>query len=430
MNSVVYVGMSADVIHVGHLNIIDEAKKLGRVTIGLLSDEAIASYKHVPLMTYEHRLLIIQSIKGVEKVVQQDSLDYTDNLRKLKPKFVVHGDDWRFGVQSKTRENVITVLSEWGGELIEIPYTKGISSTAVKASLRELGTTPQRRLGSLKKMLNVKKHLRFIDVHSALSGIIIEGLQFQNLGETKFFDGMWSSSLVDSTIRGKPDDESVDISTRISGIQEILDVTTKPIIFDADTGGKIEHFRHTVRALERNGISAVVIEDKAGLKRNSLLGNSVKQLQADADEFAEKIRAGKKFQTTPDFMVIARIESLVLEIGMKDALHRAKKYLDAGADGILIHSKSNESSEVVEFANAYKTFSEGQPLVVVPTTFQGVTDKELFKSGFSIIIYANHLLRSIYQPMIKTGTSILENGRTLEINKDLWPIKDILNFIK
>jgi phosphoenolpyruvate phosphomutase len=422
--------MSADVIHVGHLNVINRAQELGEVIVGLLSDEAIASYKRVPLMKFDHRFKLIENLKGVSKVVIQDSLDYTKNLRKIQPKFVVHGDDWKDGVQSKVRENVISVLSEWGGELVEVPYTQGISSTSLQASIREVGTTPQNRLASLQKILNVKKHLRIIDVHSALSGLIIENLEVKKAGETVFFDGMWSSSLVDSTVRGKPDDESVDISTRVDGLQEILDVTTKPIIFDADTGGKIEHFRHTVRTLERNGVSAVVIEDKTGLKRNSLLGLSVNQIQADPDDFSDKISSGKKNQTTSEFMIIARIESLVLEAGMEDAIFRAKKYLKAGADGIMIHSKSSEAEEVLIFAKEYKKFSEGQPLVVVPTTFNKIMDKELFDAGFNIVIHANHLLRSTYPSMVKTAESILSSGSSLEINSELWPVKEILNYVK
>ena len=426
----VYVGMSADVIHVGHLNVINKAQELGEVIVGLLSDEAIASYKRVPLMKFDHRFKLIENLKGVSKVVIQDSLDYTKNLRKIQPKFVVHGDDWKDGVQSKVRENVISVLSEWGGELVEVPYTQGISSTSLQASIREVGTTPQNRLASLQKILNVKKHLRIIDVHSALSGLIIEKLEVKKAGETVFFDGMWSSSLVDSTVRGKPDDESVDISTRVDGLQEILDVTTKPIIFDADTGGKIEHFRHTVRTLERNGVSAVVIEDKTGLKRNSLLGLSVNQIQADPDDFSDKISSGKKNQATSEFMIIARIESLVLEAGMEDAIFRAKKYLKAGADGIMIHSKSSEADEVLFFAKEYKKFSEGQPLVVVPTTFNKIMDKELFDAGFNIVIHANHLLRSTYPSMVKTAESILSSGSSLEVNSELWPVKEILNYVK
>jgi phosphoenolpyruvate mutase len=426
----VYVGMSADVIHVGHLNVINKAQELGEVIVGLLSDEAIASYKRVPLMKYDHRFKLIENLKGVSKVVIQDSLDYTKNLRKIQPKFVVHGDDWKDGVQSQVRENVISVLSEWGGELVEVPYTQGISSTSLQASIREVGTTPQNRLASLQKILNVKKHLRIIDVHSALSGLIIEKLEVKKAGETVFFDGMWSSSLVDSTVRGKPDDESVDISTRVDGLQEILDVTTKPIIFDADTGGKIEHFRHTVRTLERNGVSAVVIEDKTGLKRNSLLGLSVNQIQADPDDFSDKISSGKKNQATSEFMIIARIESLVLEAGMEDAIFRAKKYLKAGADGIMIHSKSSEADEVIIFAKEYKKFSEGQPLVVVPTTFNKIMDKELFDAGFNIVIHANHLLRSTYPSMVKTAESILSSGSSLEVNSELWPVKEILNYVK
>jgi len=141
-NKTVYVGMSADIIHPGHLNIIKEAAKLGSLTLGLLTDKAIASYKRLPYLDYEHRKSVVENIKGVDGVIPQETLDYRPNLKKIRPDFVVHGDDWKEGVQSEVRQQVIDTLSEWGGKLVEVPYTKGISSTMLNKAVKEVGTTP------------------------------------------------------------------------------------------------------------------------------------------------------------------------------------------------------------------------------------------------------------------------------------------------
>jgi len=324
----VYVGMSADLVHPGHLNIINEARKLGEVMIGLLTDKAIASYKRLPYMTYEQRKIVVENIKGVKYVVPQTTLDYVPNLRKYKPDFVVHGDDWKVGVQQKTRQRVVDVLKEWGGRLIEVPYTKGISSTQLNNVLKEVGTTPQIRMKRLRRLLESKKISRFLEAHNGISALIVENIKYEN----KEFDGIWISSLTDSVAKGKPDIELPDLSDRISNINEILEVTTKPLIVDGDTGGKIEHFKHLVRTLERLGVSAVIIEDKIGLKKNSLFGTSVFQTQDSIKNFCKKIEEGKKAQVTSDFMIIARIESLILKKGMRDALKRARAYIKAGAD--------------------------------------------------------------------------------------------------
>ena len=276
MEKNVYVGMSADLIHPGHLNVIKKARELGEVTIGLLTDEAIASYKRIPFMEYSQRCEIIENIKGVNKVIPQKTLDYIPNLKKLKPDFVVHGDDWKSGVQKETRNNVIKTLKEWGGELIEIPYTENISSTKLNNALKEIGTTPEVRLKSLRRMLDVKESIRFLDIHNALSALIVENCSIENSEGRSEFDGMWASSLTDSTAKGKPDIEAVDVSSRVSTLNQILEVTTKPIIYDADTGGQIEHFKFTIKTLERIGISAAIIEDKTGLKKNSLLGTALR----------------------------------------------------------------------------------------------------------------------------------------------------------
>ena len=428
-NKVVYLGMSADLVHPGHLNIIKEAAKLGTVTVGVLTDQAIASYKRLPFMSFEQRAEVVANIKGVEKVIAQDTLDYRENLQKIKPDYVVHGDDWKEGVQSETRKQVIETLSQWGGELVEVAYTPGISSTKLNNALKEVGTTPNIRLTSLRRLLNAKPLIRFLDVHNALSGLIIENTAVARDGKSQQFDGMWASSLTDSTAKGKPDIEAVDVSSRMSTLGEILEVTTKPIIYDADTGGQVEHFKFTVRTLERLGVSAAIIEDKTGLKKNSLFGTDVKQTQDTIENFCAKISEGKKAQVTEDFMIIARIESLILEAGMEDALERAKAYLAAGADGIMIHSRLKEPDEILEFCKKFREFEIRKPLVVVPSSFNSILESELEYAGVNVVIYANHLLRSAFPAMQKTAESILQNERSLECDDHLLSIKDILELI-
>lgn len=425
----VYVAMSADLVHPGHLNIINRASKLGRLIIGLLTDNAIASYKRVPVMEYRDRLKIISSLKGVSNVIKQDTHDYTNNLRKIKPDFVVHGDDWKQGIQLNVRNKVIKELKKWGGKLVEFPYTKGISSSKLISLYKEIGTTPDTRRKQLKRILSSKKLSRFLDIHNGLSGLIVENTKVEIKGKIEEFDGMWGSSLTNSTAKGKPDIEAVDFTERLQLLNEVLEVTTKPIIYDGDTGGKIEHFVFTIKTLERLGVSAIIIEDKIGLKKNSLFGTSVKQQQDSPSSFSKKIKAGKNAQATDEFMIIARIESLILNKGIKDALQRAKKYINAGADGIMIHSRKKNPSEIFEFCKFYNKFKNRKPLVIVPSSFSQVTEEKLSKAGANIVIYANHLLRSVYPNMVDTAKSILKHKRAYQIEKKLLSIKDILELI-
>lgn len=429
MRKKVYVGMSADLIHPGHLNILSEAAKLGEVTVGVLTDSAIASYKRLPYMTFEQRSMIVENFKQVQTVIPQNTLDYTENLKKIKPDFVVHGDDWKEGIQRETRQAVIDTLTEWGGQLVDIPYTAGISSTQLNKAIKEVGTTPQIRLGSLRRLLAAKPLVTFLDVHHALSGLIIEHTEVIVDGKSRQFDGMWGSSLTDSTAKGKPDIEAVDVSSRMSTLSEIIEVTTKPIIYDADTGGQIEHFKFTVKTLERLGVSAVIIEDKTGLKKNSLFGNEVPQTQDTIENFCDKISSAKSVQVTEDFMVIARIESLILEAGMDDAIRRAEAYLNAGADGIMIHSRQKDPAEILEFCRRYGEFKKRKPLVAVPSSYNTITEDELEKAGVNIVIYANQLLRSAYPAMQETARSILRHSRAAECDQQMMPIKEILELI-
>jgi phosphoenolpyruvate phosphomutase len=429
MSKKVYVGMSADLIHPGHLNIINEAKKLGELTIGLLTDEAIASYKRLPFLTYEQRKLIVENIKGVENVIPQETLDYVYNLKLLKPDFVVHGDDWKTGVQKQTREKVIEALKDWGGELIEVEYTKGISSTQLINSLKEIGTTPEVRMKRLRRLLEVKPIVRLIEAHNGLTGLIAENIQTVKDNQPREFDGMWLSSLTDSTAKGKPDIEAVDVTARMQTLNDIVEVTTKPIIYDGDTGGRAEHFVFTVKTLERLGVSAVIIEDKIGLKKNSLFGTDVDQTQDSIENFCHKLSMGKKSQITKDFMIIARVESLILQKGVEDALERSKAYIEAGADGIMIHSKEKKPDEILVFCKGYKNFEKKVPLVAVPSSYNAIYEKELIEAGVNIVIYANQLLRSAYPAMVDTAKSILENERSFEADSKMMPINEILNLI-
>jgi len=425
----VYVAMSADLIHPGHLNIIKEARKYGEVTVGLLTDEAIGSYKRLPFLSFEQRKIIVENIKGVGQVVAQETLDYVPNLRKLKPDYVVHGDDWRTGVQKETRQRVIDALNQWGGQLIEPQYTPGISSTKLNATLKEIGTTPGIRLKRLRRLLAAKELITALEAHNGLTGLIVENTQVKENGMIKEFDAMWLSSLTDSTAKGKPDIGCVDLTSRMNTLNDILEVTTKPIIYDGDSGGLAEHFEFMVRTLEREGISAVIIEDKVGLKKNSLFGTDVQQTQDTIENFAKKISLGKKAQITDDFMIIARIESLILKAGKTDALKRAEAYIAAGADGIMIHSKEKTPDEILEFCREYKKFPQKVPLVVVPSTYNSIKEEELKGAGIRIVIYANQLLRSAYPAMIKTAKTILQNQRACECDEMCMPIKEILTLI-
>ena len=429
INKKVYVAMSVDLVHPGHLNILKCAAQLGEVTVGLLTDQAIASYKRLPFMNFEDRRLIVSSLKDVFEVVPQETHDYVPNLRRYRPDFVVHGDDWCEGVQRKVREDVIKTLGEWGGELVEIPYTQGISSTQLNKALKEIGTTPDLRRNKLRRLLLAKPILRFIEAHNGLTGLIAENIGIDTDSGRKEFDGMWGGSLTESTSKGKPDIEAVDVSARMNTLNDIMEVTTKPIIYDADTGGKIEHFEFTVRTLERLGVSAAVIEDKVGLKKNSLFGNDVTQSQDTIEGFCAKLRAGKAAQVTDDFMIVARIESLILDAGMDNAVARAVAYIDAGADAIMIHSRHEDPAEIFQFCEIYKGFNNRVPLIAVPSSYNSVTEDELANRGVNVVIYANQLLRAAYPAMVKTAESILTHGRSAEADSELLAIKEILELI-
>ena len=430
MAKLVYAGMSADIIHSGHLNIIREAQKYGSLMVGVLTDEAIASYKRLPYLDFQQRISIVSQLKGVDRVVPQTTLDYIPNLRLYKPDFVIHGDDWKSGIQKEVRRKILAVLKEWGGELIEVPYTQNISSTRLNEAIREVGTTPDIRRKRLKRLLEAKPFIRILEAHSGISAHICEHAFIKQAHLKKEFDGIWSSSLVDSALRGKEDNESVDFSSRLSSLNDILEKTTKPIIFDGNTGGQTVHFVGWVKTLERLGVSAIVIEDKQGLKQNSLLGKTVPQQQEDPDEFAAKIHAGKQAQVTDSFLIFARIESFIAGKGCDDALARARKYLAAGADGIMIHSSSKDAEDIREFCRQYNNLPDRKYLILVPTAYNTFFEEELASWGANMIIYANHLIRSAYPAMERAAQMILEHGRSLEADPFCMTSRDLILLFK
>jgi phosphoenolpyruvate mutase len=425
----VYVGMSADLIHPGHLNILKKASEHGDVVVGLLTDKAIASYKRLPYMTFEQRKIVVEALSAVSRVIPQETLDYVPNLRAVKPDFVVHGDDWKTGVQSTTRQRVIEALAEWGGQLIEVPYTEGISSTQLNRALKEIGVTPNVRLKRLRRLIENKPIVRVMEAHNGLTGLIVETTQVPGERGTKEFDAMWLSSLTDSTAKGKPDIEAVDLTSRLQTVNDIMEVTTKPVVYDGDTGGKTEHFVFTVKTLERLGVSAVIIEDKIGLKKNSLFGTDVEQTQDSIENFCFKISEGKRAQVTDEFMIIGRCESLILNQGMEDALKRSKAYLAAGADGIMIHSRQKSPAEILEFCRRYNEFEHRRPLIVVPSSYNTIYERELIEAGVNVVIYANHLLRSAYPAMLNTAKAILTNERSAEVDSSMMSINEALTLI-
>ncbi len=426
----VYVGLSVDLIHEGHINILKTASKYGDVIVGLLTDDAIASYKNIPYLNFNRRKIVVQNIKYVKKVIPQNTLSYVQNLNLIRPDFVVHGDDWKKGVQKQTRLDVIKTLKKWSGKLIEPKYTKNISSTLIKNKILEIGASPQNRVSRLKRLISSKNIVRILESHNALTGLIIDKINIFKNKKIIEFDGMWSSSLTDSATKGLPDNSSLSFSSRISSLNDMMDVTTKPLVFDADNGGQIEHLPFLIRSLERSGVSAIIIEDKVGLKKNSLFRNQKDTKQDKPQLFAKKIKKICNSRQSQDFMVIARIESFIVGKGLKDALKRAETYSKAGADAILIHSKEKTPKEIFSFAKEFKKSKNFIPLVSVPSTYSKVYEKDLIKNGFKLVIYANQLLRAAYPAMQNTARTILKNKRAFEADKKIIPIKEIINLIK
>lgn len=425
----VYACFTTDVIHEGHMNIINTAQQYGDLTIGVLSDEAMVKFDRFPTISFEERMDLVRNIPGVKNVIKQDTVEYDTVIAELKPDYVIHGDNWKSGPTKAIRDNVEQLLATYGGQIIDVPYTFNENVKHIDAKVREKLMMPEFRRKRLRQLLKIRPVVKAIEAHSGLTGLIAEKTVVEHDGQLDQFDAMWVSSLCDSTAKGKPDIELVDMTSRFRTIEDITEVTTKPIIFDGDTGGLAEHFVYTVRSLERLGVSAVIIEDKTGLKKNSLFGTDVVQTQDSIEHFSEKIRAGKKAQLTDDFMIIARIESLILERGMEDALTRAKAFVEAGADGIMIHSRKKDPAEILEFCDKFREFNTETPIVVVPSSFNTITEGELAEHGVNIVIYANQLTRSAFPAMKQTAEDILRYHRAKEVDDRLLSIKEIISLI-
>jgi phosphoenolpyruvate mutase len=425
----VYTCFCTDIIHDGHLNIIEEAHKRGKVIVGALSDKALIRYNKFPTIPQDERVKLYRSIDGVEEVVIQDDMMYDDVITLIHPDYVIHGDNWKEGPESAIREHVEKLVTAYGGEIIDVPYTYNERVKKIDMQLREKLAMPEYRRKRLRQLINMTPIVKVMEAHSGLTGLIVEKTVVEHEGNLDQFDAMWVSSLCDSTAKGKPDIELVDMTSRFRTIDDIMEVTTKPIIFDGDTGGLTEHFVYTVRSLERMGVSAVIIEDKTGLKKNSLFGTEVEQTQASIEDFSAKIAAGKKAQLTDDFMIIARIESLILEHGMDDALERARAFVAAGADGIMIHSRKKSPDEILEFCDKFREENKNTPIVVVPSSFNTITEDELAQHGVNIVIYANQLTRSAFPAMQHTAEEILKYHRAKEVDDSLMPIKQIITLI-
>lgn len=425
----VYTCFTTDVVHDGHLNIINEAHKYGEVIVGVLTDEAMVTFDRFPTITFDERVEMVKAIPGVDKVITQDTIMYDSVIAELKPDYVIHGDNWLSGPTRVMRDNVEKLLSEYGGQIIDVPYTYSDSVKRIDAKIKEKLSMPEFRRKRLRQLLNIRPIVKALEVHNGLTGLIAEKTVVEHEGRLDQFDAMWISSLCDSTAKGKPDIELVDMTSRFRTIDDVCEVTTKPIIFDGDTGGLTEHFVYTVRSLERMGVSAVIIEDKTGLKKNSLFGTEVEQTQDSIESFSAKITAGKKVQLTDDFMIIARIESLILEQGMEDALTRAFAFVEAGADGIMIHSRKKDPAEILEFCDKFREKDSKTPIVVVPSSFNTITEEELSEHGVNIVIYANQLTRSAFPAMESTAKDILRYHRAKEVDDRLMPIKDIISLI-
>ena len=425
----VYMLFATDVIHEGHINVVKEAKKYGKVIGGVLCDAAMIRFNRFPTASFDERVRMVKDIPEVDEVIVQNETLYENTLRKIKPDYVIHGDNWCEGPEKAIRDNAIRVMNELGGEVIEVPYTRNENVKKIDDRIKDKLSMPEFRRKRLKQLIEMTPIVKTIEAHSGLTGLIAEKTIVENNGELDQFDAMWVSSLCDSTAKGKPDIELVDMSSRLRTIDDIMEVTTKPIILDGDTGGLTEHFVYNVRTLERMGVSAVIIEDKTGLKKNSLFGTEVVQTQDSIENFCAKISAGKKVLRSDDFMIIARIESLILEQGMDDALNRAFAYVKAGADGIMIHSRKKSPDEILEFCDKFRAKDVKTPIVVVPTSFNSITEAELADHGVNIVIYANQLTRSAFPAMENTAKEILKNHRALEVDDKLMPFKSIITLI-
>ena len=431
-NKTVYVPLAVDLLHSVHISILKKAKRYGKVIVGLMTDKAISEYKQLPILDYNERFKILSGVKFIDEIVEQKNWDYSENIKKYKPDYFIHGDDWKKGIQKNQRKKVIKTLKRYRGKLIEISFSKNISSSEIKEKIINYVSNSNNKVSRLKQMMKAKNLVKILESHNSLTGLIIENLKIKKKKINVEFDGMWSSSLTDSATKGLPDNSSLSFSARISSLNDMMDVTTKPLVFDADNGGQLEHLPYLVRSLERSGVSAIIMEDKVGLKKNSLFKNQSGTKQDKPEHFAKKIKIISNSRKNKDFMVIARIESFILGKGLKDALKRAEIYSKAGANAILIHSKETTPKEIFSFAREFRKSKNFIPLVSVPSTYSKTYEKDLIKNGFKLVIYANQLLRAAYPAMLNTAKDILVNSRSFDAEKSnkIIPISEIISLVK
>ena len=422
-----YVDMVGDLFHIGHLRQIQQAQQLGyEVVVGVHSDEDVASYKRLPIMTMSERVTIVSEMPNVLKVIPSAPLRITQEfIEEHKIDMVFHGheaeEDYLYDHMYGIPKSI--------GKFTRTARTPEISTTAlIERVVSRESSAAWSRVSTLRDLLNTRgKHraLRIMEAHNGLSGLVVEHASAGG----KSFDGMWSSSLTASVSKGKPDIEVVDTTARLQLVRDTMEVTGKPMVYDGDTGGAPEILAFTVRSLEDLGVSACIIEDKTGLKQNSLFGTDAVQVLENIDMFCAKIKAAAAARSNRKFMVIARIEALIAGLGEKEALKRAKAYIVAGADAIMIHSKESTFDEVRSFLRAYAKFSIKVPVVAVPTSYFHVTEKELFDEGVSICIYANHMLRASYPSMTTVAESILHHGTAAACHPSLMSVKKIITLL-
>jgi len=286
------------------------------------------------------------------------------------------------------------------------------------------------RVGLLKKLIEEKGFVRLIEVHNGLSALIAQMCSVKKEENVIEYDGFWESSFTDSASKGIPDAEIVGYDSRLVTIDEILNVTSKPMIIDGDTGGSAAQFEYLVRKLGRLGVSGIIIEDKMFPKRNSL-DKDAKQILEDPEVFSQKIQRGQEVKLGEDFFIIARIESLIAGRSLNDAVSRARQYIIAGADGIMIHSKKDTPNDILSFASEYEKICielKRRPILVcVPTTYNLITDKELHDHGFNVIIHANQMLRAAHKSMKKVSEVMLRNDRGFEAEALCSPVSEVFS---
>jgi len=401
----VYVGMVGDMLHVGHINILKTAARLGRVTVGVLTDRAVVGYKRLPLLAFEDRVRVVESIADVAAVVPQKTLSYVENLRALRPDYVVHGDDWRYGDQvSRARAEVIATLGEWGGELVEVAYTKGISSTAIHRSGAADALFSGTRQGRLRRLLAAKPTLRIVEAHSGLSAKIAAEVRGPD-GATGF-DAVWQSGLTDAIHRGKSDGGAVDRGRRLQAVEEILDAGPLPLIYDGRAAGRPETVFDLTRALDKAGVSALCLGDRSDPDRTGP--------EMSPAETVAQIEAVRAACPTGAVMAISRIVVAAPGNGgsgaLDRALDRALALLEAGSDAVMFDSAADTAEPILDIAARLRRQRRDVPLFAAQSDRWGAPIHRFENAGIDAVVYETHLLRATVAPMRRAATALLAEG--------------------